>query len=137
MAKSLNLCQFIGNLGKDVDMRSTPAGLSIANFSIAVADSYKDKQTGQQVDATEWVKCTAFGKLADICGQYLNKGSSVYVSGRMKTRKYDKDGQTHYATEIAVEEMQMLGGKSDAKPAAKSTQGVNVTDDFDDSVIPF
>jgi single-strand DNA-binding protein len=137
MAKSLNLCQFIGNLGKDVDMRSTPAGLSIANFSIAVADGYKDKQTGQQVDATEWVKCVAFGKLADICGQYLNKGSSVYVSGRMKTRKYEKDGQTHYATEIAVEEMQMLGGKSDAKPAAKGNQGVNVTDDFDDSVIPF
>ena len=136
MAKSLNLCQFIGNLGKDVDMRSTPAGLSIANFSIAVADGYKDKQTQQQVDATEWVKCVAFGKLADICGQYLHKGSSVYVSGRMKTRKFDKDGQTHYATEIAIEEMQMLDGKSDAKPAAKPSAAVDDLD-YDGERLPF
>lgn len=122
MARSLNSCNFIGNLGKDVEIRATQSGKSVANFSIAVSDGYKDKQTGEQVDQTEWVRCVAFDKLADICGQYLQKGSKVFVSGRMKTRKWsDSTGRDCYTTEVALENMQMLDGKGD-KPQAQLPQ---------------
>jgi len=137
MARSLNSCNFIGNLGKDVEIRVMPSGVSVANFSIAVADGYKDKQTGEQVDATEWVRCTAFGKLAEICGQYLQKGSKVYVSGRMKTRKYDKEGVTHYATEIALDNIQMLDSRSEKGSVDYGAVDASGGQSFDDDEIVF
>jgi single-strand DNA-binding protein len=142
MAKSLNNCQFIGNLGKDPETRYLASGDAVTSFSIAVADGYKDKQTGEQVDKTEWVRVTAFGKLAEICGEYLRKGSKVYVQGRMKTHKYDKNGVTHYATEITLENMQMLDGKPQGEQQQRSSASRPVSDvpnefeQFDDD-IPF
>ncbi len=147
MARSLNLCQFIGNLGQEPEIRNLPSGNAVANFSIAVADDYKDKNTGQKVEQTEWVRCTAFGKLAEIIGEYVKKGSKVYVSGKMKTRKWqDKDGQDKYTTEITVNDLQMLdsrqGGQSTAPqqsaPPSQQQQPQNGGGAFDpDDDIPF
>ena len=109
---SVNSCTFIGNLGKDPDMKYTASGEAICNFSIACSESWKDKNTGEKKEQTEWVRISFFGKLAEICGQYLKKGSQVYVEGSMRTRKWtDKDGQEKYTTEIRGNEMKMLGGK--------------------------
>jgi single-strand DNA-binding protein len=103
----LNQCSFIGRLGKDVELRVTPAGDSIANFSIAC--DWKTKKS----EGVEWVNISAFGKLAELCGQYIGKGSQVYVQGRMKTDKYeDKSGVTKYSTKIAADTIQFLGGKA-------------------------
>ena len=106
----LNNCQFIGNLGSQPEVRYTASGDTVARFSIACNEKWTDKQ-GEKQERTEWVNCTTFGKLADICGQYLKKGSLVYVAGKMKTNKYqDKQtGQDRYSTEINVREMKMLG----------------------------
>jgi single-strand DNA-binding protein len=103
----LNQCSFIGRLGKDVELRVTPAGDSVANFSIAC--DWKTKKS----EGVEWVNISAFGKLAELCGQYIGKGSQVYVQGRMKTDKYeDKSGVTKYSTKIAADTIQFLGGKA-------------------------
>lgn len=111
---SVNKWIGIGNLGKDPEIRYTQGGDAIANFSIACTESWKDKQTGEKKEMTEWVRITVFGKLAEICGQYLKKGSQVYVEGSIRTRKWtDKDGQERYTTEIRGDEMKMLGSKSD------------------------
>ena len=100
----LNQCSFIGRLGKDVELRVTPAGESIANFSIAC--DWKTKKS----EGVQWVSISAFGKLAEICGQYLTKGSQVFVQGKMKTEKYeDKSGVTKYSTKIAADTVQFLG----------------------------
>jgi len=114
MSNDLNRCEFIGRLGKDPEVRFTASGEAICNFSIAVSWKTKDK------DGTEWVRITSFGKLAGICGDYLKKGSQVFIAGRMTTRKWqNKDGVDQYTTEVVADQMQMLGGKSDAPPAAK------------------
>ena len=143
---SLNLCQFIGNLGKDPEVRYMPNGDPVANFSIGVSQSWKDKATGEKKEATEWVRCTAYGKLAEVCGQYLKKGKQVYVSGRMNTRKWqDKEGQDRYTTEINVDQMQMLGGRDDAAPAPAQRAAkpkdekyrAGMPDDGFDDQIPF
>jgi single-strand DNA-binding protein len=107
MSNDLNRCEFIGRLGKDPDLRFAPSGGAVCNFSIAVGYKSKEKET------TEWVRVTAFGKLAEICGEYLKKGSQVFVAGRMTTRKWQKDGVDQYTTEIVADQMQMLGGKSE------------------------
>ena len=107
MANDLNRCEFIGRLGKDPDLRFAPSGGAVCNFSIAVGYKSKEKET------TEWVRATAFGKLAEICGEYLKKGSQVYLAGRMTTRKWQKDGVDQYTTEVVAEQMQMLGGKTE------------------------
>lgn len=112
MSNDLNLCQFLGRLGKDPDIRYTGDGKAIASFSLACGSSWKDKQ-GNKQESTEWVNCTAFGKLAEIVGEYVTKGSQLYVSGRIKTDKYEKDGKTLYSTKIVVDNMQMLGGKGE------------------------
>jgi len=111
MSNDLNLCQFIGRLGKDPEMRYMPNGDAVASFSIACGSKWKDKQSGEQREATEWIRVTAFRRLAEIVGEYLKKGSQIYVSGKMKTRTYEKDGQTHYSTEIIADQLQMLGSK--------------------------
>jgi len=111
MSKDLNLCQFIGRLGNDVEIKYTPNGSAVANLSLACGDDYKDKQ-GQKVEQTNWIRVVAFGNLAEIMGKYLVKGSQIHVSGKQVTRKWqDADGNDRYSTEIVANEMQMLGGK--------------------------
>lgn len=116
---SVNKWIGIGNLGKDVEMRYTASGDAIANFSIACTENWKDKNSGEKKEQTEWVRCTVFGKLAEICGTWLKKGSQVYIEGSLRTRKWtDKENVERYTTEIKVDEMKMLG----AKPAGQSNQ---------------
>lgn len=110
----LNQCNFIGRLGNDPEVRYMPDGKAAATISIGCSEKWKDKATGEQKERTEWVRCVSFGKLAEIMGEYLRKGSLVYVSGKMQTKKWqDQSGQDRYTTEIVVSEMKMLGGKSD------------------------
>jgi single-strand DNA-binding protein len=108
---SVNKVILVGNLGRDPEIRYMPSGEPVANITIATSSKYKNK-SGELVEETEWHRITFFGKLAEIVGQYLKKGRSVYVEGRLKTRKYtDKDGVEKYATDIIANEMQMLGGR--------------------------
>ncbi len=145
MSKDLNHCSFIGRLGNDIELKYTASGSAVANFSIACNDDYKDKQ-GQKVEQTNWINIVTFGKLAEIAGQYLKKGSQVYISGKQVTRKWqDQEGKDRYTTEIVAHEMQMLGGKSDGGNAPKSdgqhkpsSQFDMPADDFpEDDQIPF
>lgn len=119
MSNDLNSCSFIGRLGKDPEVRFMTNGKAVASFSIAVGSQWKDKQTGEKQVSTEWVNITAFDKLGEICGEYLKKGSQVFISGRMKTEKYqDKEtGADRYSTKIIADNMQMLSGKRDNEPA--------------------
>lgn len=108
---SVNKVILVGNLGRDPEMRYLPSGEAVANLAIATSRKYKNK-TGEMVEETEWHRVTFFGKLAEIAGQYLKKGRSVYVEGRIKTDKYTgKDGVEKYSTQIVANEMQMLGGR--------------------------
>jgi len=112
MARGINKVILVGNLGKDPEMRSMPSGGQVANITVATSESWKDKQTGETKDKTEWHNVVFFNKLADIVGQYLKKGSQVYVEGSLRTRKWqDKEGHDRYTTEIVASEMQMLGGR--------------------------
>ena len=109
---SVNKVILVGNLGRDPEMRYMPSGDPVASFSIATTDSWKDKN-GQKQEKTEWHNISMFGKLAEIAGEYLKKGSSVYVEGRLETRKYTaKDGTEKQATQVVADRMQMLGGRS-------------------------
>jgi single-strand DNA-binding protein len=109
---SVNKVIIVGNLGRDPEIRYMPSGDAIANIAVATSFKSKDKNTGEQKEITEWHRISFFGRLAEIVGQYLKKGSSVYVEGRLQTRKYtDKDGVEKYATDIIAQEMQMLGGR--------------------------
>jgi single-strand DNA-binding protein len=111
---SVNKVIILGNLGRDPEMRYMPSGDAIANIAVATSFKSKDKATGEQTEKTEWHRISAFGKLAEIMGKYLKKGSSVYIEGRLQTRKYtDKDGIERYATDIIADNMQMLGGRPD------------------------
>lgn len=119
MANDLNQCTFIGRLGKDPETRYMPNGDAATNFSIAVGESWKDKQ-GQKQERTEWVNVSCFGKIAEICGQYLLKGSKVMVSGKMKTDKWqDQSGNDRYTTKIMLRDMNMLDSRAEgqAQPA--------------------
>lgn len=110
----LNQCNFIGRLGNDPEVRYMTDGKAACNISIGCSEKWKDKATGEQKERTEWVRCSAFGKLAEIMGEYLRKGSLIYVSGKMQTRKWqDQSGQDKYSTEINISEMKMLGSKAD------------------------
>lgn len=114
----LNEAKIIGHLGRDPESKSLPGGDTVTNFSIATTEKWKDKTTGEQKEATEWHRISMFGKLADIAAKYLKKGSLVYVSGKLVTRKYtDANGVEKYSTEIKADTMKMLGGKADALPA--------------------
>jgi single-strand DNA-binding protein len=109
---SVNKVIIVGNLGRDPEIRYMPSGDAIANIAVATSYKSKDRNSGEQKELTEWHRISFFGRLAEIVGQYLKKGSSVYVEGRLQTRKYtDKDGIERYATEIVAENMQMLGGR--------------------------
>ena len=109
---SVNKVIIVGNLGADPETRYMPSGDAVTNIRVATTDRYKDKQSGEMREATEWHRISFFGKLAEIAGQYLRKGSQVYVEGSLRTRKYtDKDGIEKYATEIRADSMQMLGSR--------------------------
>jgi len=151
MARGINKVIIVGNLGQDPDTKAMPSGMTVCNLRIATSESWKDKQSGEMKEQTEWHSVAMFGRLAEIAGEYLRKGSQVYIEGRLRTRKWqDKNGNDRYTTEIVANEMQMLGGgrgmggegrssggrssggESDSEPVRSSTE----KDDFDDD-IPF
>ncbi|HEY4211389.1 MAG TPA: single-stranded DNA-binding protein [Steroidobacteraceae bacterium] len=112
MARGVNKVILIGNLGADPETRAMPSGASVANLRIATSESWRDKQTGEQQERTEWHRVALFGRLAEIATEYLKKGSQVYIEGSLRTRKWqDKQGQERYSTEIVGNELQMLGGR--------------------------
>ncbi|MFT4676783.1 MAG: single-strand DNA-binding protein [Patiriisocius sp.] len=113
MARGINKVILVGNLGNDPETRYLPDGNAVTNISIATSESWKDKNTGQQNDRTEWHRVVFFRRLAEIAGEYLKKGSKVYIEGQLRTRQYEKEGQKHYSTEIVANEMQMLDSRSD------------------------
>ena len=150
MARGVNKVILVGNLGKDPEVRYSPKGSAMANVTIATAESWKDKQSGEKQEKTEWHRVVFFNRLAEIVGEYLKKGSQVYVEGRLQTRKWQgKDGQDRYTTEIVANEMQMLGSRSggggdtswnqqsnNAPSQQSSPASAPPADDFDDDV-PF
>ena len=118
MAKGINKVILIGNLGQDPELRYMPQGGAVANLSIATSETYKDKATGQPKEVTEWHRVVMYGKLAEIAGEYLSKGSKVYIEGKLKTRKWtDQQGIERYTTEIVANELQMLDGNQGQRPA--------------------
>lgn len=113
MSRGINKVILVGNLGQDPEVRYTPGGSAVANVSIATTFSWKDRQTGEQQERTEWHRVVFFSRLAEVVGEYLRKGSQVYVEGRLQTRKWqDQSGQDRWSTEVVAEDMQMLGGRS-------------------------
>ena len=129
---SVNKVILVGNLGKDPEVRYMPSGEAVTNITVATTDSWKDKNSGEKKEATEWHRVVFFRKLAEIAGQYLKKGSQVYIEGSLKTRKWqDKDGQDRYTTEIVADTMQMLGrreGMGDAGPRDNDYAGGRPSD---------
>ncbi len=150
MARGINKVIIVGNLGGDPETRYMPSGSAVTNLTVATNESWKDKQTGEQKDRTEWHKVAMFNRLAEIAAEYLRKGSQVYIEGKLRTRKWqDKNGQDRWTTEIVADEMQMLGGRGgagggggsapmssgqDSGPPSSPPQ--TGPDDFDDD-IPF
>ena len=146
MARGINKVIIVGNLGGDPETRYMPSGSAVTNITVATNESWKDKQTGEQKDRTEWHKVAMFNRLAEVAAEYLRKGSQVYIEGKLRTRKWqDKSGQDRWTTEIIADEMQMLGGRGgggsapmssgqdSGSPSAAPQPG---PDDFDDD-IPF
>lgn len=112
MARGINKVILIGNLGQDPDIRYTQSGAPVANLSLATAESWRDRETGEQNERTEWHRLVMFGRTAEVAQQYLKKGSQIFVEGRLQTRKWqDRDGNERYTTEVVVNDMQMLGGR--------------------------
>ncbi len=145
MARGINKVIIVGNLGGDPETRYMPSGSAVTNLTVATNESWKDKQTGEQKDRTEWHKVAMFNRLAEVAAEYLRKGSQVYIEGKLRTRKWqDKSGQDRWTTEIIADEMQMLGGRgggsapmnSPSDSASSSAPPQPGPDDFDDD-IPF
>jgi single-strand DNA-binding protein len=138
---SVNKVIIVGNVGRDPETRYTPGGDALTTISVATTDTWRDKASGEKKENTEWHRIVFFGKLAEIAGQYLKKGSQVYVEGSLRTRKYtDKDGVEKYATDIRADSMQMLGGRSDgqaAKPAQHKQGGISTPGNYVEDDIPF
>jgi len=112
MARGINKVIIVGNLGADPDTRYMPSGGAVTNLSVATSESWRDKESGDQTERTEWHRVAMFNRLAEVAGEYLHKGSQVYIEGRLRTRKWqDKDGNDRYTTEIVADQMQMLGGR--------------------------
>ncbi len=151
MARGVNKVIIVGNLGADPEQRALPSGNAVTNIRVATSESWRDKNSGDKQERTEWHSIVFFGKLAEIAGQYLTKGSKVYIEGSLRTRQWEKEGQKHYTTEIVASEMQMLdsrggsgdgggyqGGGSNNTGGGSSSGGSRSSgaDDFDDD-IPF
>lgn len=147
---SVNKVILVGNLGADPESRFAPSGDAVCNIRLATTETWKDKATGERREATEWHRISFYGKLAEIAGQYLRKGSQVYIEGSLRTRKWqDKDGQDRYTTEIRGDVMKMLGGKHEGQQQAAaprqaaparpqpSGSGQGGFGDFDNSDVPF
>jgi single-strand DNA-binding protein len=152
MSNDLNQCNFIGRLGSDIELKYMTSGDAVANVSIAVGSQWKNKSSGEKQESTEWVRLVAYGKLAEIMSQYLSKGSKIFVSGKMKTRKWTDQNQIErYSTEVVVNEMNMLDTRYGAEPASgvaesrprqkpAGGQGAGIPpqmDDFDDDDVIF
>ncbi len=148
MARGINKVILIGNLGADPEVRYSPNGSAVTNARLATTDAWRDRQSGEQQERTEWHRVVFFGRLAEIAGEYLRKGSKVYIEGRLQTRKWQgQDGQDRYTTEIVASEMQMLDSRAEA-PASERPRGggdyqsrepepqTTRQEDFDDD-IPF
>ena len=127
MARGLNKVMLIGNLGADPEIRYTAGGAAVANVRLATADSWRDKDSGETQERTEWHRVVFFGRLAEIVEQYVKKGSQIYIEGRLQTRKWqDKEGNEKSSTEIVASEMQMLGGRGGAGGGGAERSGANV-----------
>lgn len=147
-SRGVNKVILIGNLGNDPEVRYTASGAAVANVSLATSEQWKDRESGEQQERTEWHRVVFFGRIAEVVGEYLRKGSQIYVEGRLQTRKWqDKDGNDKYSTEIVANDMQMLGGgrgggggSADASSGARNSGAASKQpaggDDFDDD-IPF
>lgn len=151
-SRGVNKVILVGNLGNDPEVRYTANGAAVANVSLATSEQWKDRESGEQQEKTEWHRVVFFGRLAEIVGEYLKKGSQIYVEGRLQTRKWqDRDGNDKYTTEIVANDMQMLGGggggsrssgggmdqsRSGSSSGDTSREPVSSSDDFDDD-IPF
>jgi len=137
----VNKAIIIGRLGRDPEVRYTPDGTAIANFSVATSEEWKDKASGEKREKTEWHRIVAFRRLGEICGEYLAKGRQVYIEGRIQTRDWeDKDGNKRYTTEIVASQMQMLGSRDDtAGPRTSSASNYQGPPDMpgQDDDIPF
>jgi len=145
MSRGVNKVILIGSLGNDPEVKYLPDSSAVTNISVATSESWKDKNTGQVQQRVEWHRVVFFKKLAEIAGEYLRKGSKVYIEGSLRTRKWqDKDGADRYTTEIVADQMQMLDGKDDTKPQSAPSQPARGSapaqpqgfDSFDDD-IPF
>jgi len=124
MARGINKVILIGNLGADPDVRYTASGAAVSNVNLATTETWRDKESGEQQEKTEWHRIVFFGRLAEIVAEYLKKGSQVYVEGRLQTRKWqDKEGNDKYTTEIVANEMQMLGGRGGGGGGSDYNQG--------------
>ena len=133
--RGINKVILVGTLGQDPELKETKSGTSVCQLSIATNESWKDKNTGERKESTEWHRVVLWQRLAEIAAQYLNKGSQVYIEGKLQTRKYEKDGVTHYTTEIVGQELQMLGGKGGGQaPAQQAPQSGG---GIDSEEIPF
>ena len=141
----INKAILVGNLGKDPEVRYTPSGTAVANFSVATTERWKDKTPGEMKEQTEWHRIVAWGRLGEICGEYLSKGRQVYIEGRLQTRSWEKDGVTRYTTEIVANNMQMLGARNESQgtgrqmgqPAADRGYPEPPMGDSQDDDIPF
>ena len=134
MARGINKVILIGNLGADPDVRQTQGGSSVATLSVATSEAWKDKQTGEKKEKTEWHRVVAFNRLAEIMGEYLKKGSKVYIEGKLQTRKWqDQSGADRYTTEIVTNEMQMLDSQGSGRPAQSQSQPAH-PDNMDDDI---
>lgn len=135
--RGVNRVTLIGHLGQDPDTRYMPNGKAVTNIRIATSETWKDRQTGDQQERTEWHSVVLFDKLGEIAGEYLRKGSQVYIEGSLRTRKWqDKEGKDRYTTEIVARDMQMLGGRQQGERATQP-QSADVPFDDDLSQIPF
>src|SRR5712671_6766718 len=141
MARGVNKVILVGNLGKDPETRYMPSGSAVTNLTLATSESWKDKQTGDPQERTEWHKIAMFGRLAEIAAEYLRKGSQVYIEGKLRTRKWqDKEGKDRYTTEIVADNMQMLGGRAGGAGATGGERGGGASappkEDYDQSPAP-
>jgi len=124
MARGINKVILIGNLGADPETRAMPSGGTVANLRVATSESWRDKQTGEQQERTEWHRVALFGRLAEVASEYLRKGSQVYIEGSLRTRKWtDKQGNERYSTEVIGNDMQMLGGRGGGAGGASAPGG--------------
>ena len=137
MSRGLNKVMIIGNLGRDPEMRYTPSGRPVTTFSVAVSRSWKSSN-GEHRSETEWFKVVAWGKLAEICNEYLNKGQQVYIEGRLKTREWeDKEGQQRSTVELIANEMTMLGDRRDKSQNEDNSAEITPPDTVDEDEFPF